>query len=136
VASAPEAVVAALASRFGLLSRDPLPHYPDRQLPIARVLSLTDLPSSRKADELIAFARSPDSGLSVVICHPATDGSVLRALCSDRLSGRKPWSCEWRLTDFDTLTSARVKAALAGRIDPIGAPVIQFFCSDGGFWYN
>jgi hypothetical protein len=92
VALVSEALVAELGAEFGLRSRDPLPSYPERTLPIGRLLSLTNQPPKEKVDILIRFARARCYGLSVVICHPAVDGPALNSLCSDELAGRKPWS--------------------------------------------
>jgi predicted glycoside hydrolase/deacetylase ChbG (UPF0249 family) len=111
-----EDLVVGLADASGLPNRDPLPRWPALALPIMRVLSLTDLPRGEKMERLLAFAASAGDDLSVVICHPAVDGPNLRALCSDALPSRKPWSREWRLTDLDVLTSRPVRDALCGRI--------------------
>lgn len=116
IAPVSEELVAGLAIESGLPSRDRLPHSPGLSLPVARVLSLTDVPREQKADRLIAFAQSATHGLSLVICHPAVDGPGLRALCSDALPARRLWSREWRLTDLDTLASRHVREALCGRI--------------------
>lgn len=116
IAPVSEDLVASLAGASGLPSRDPLPRTPHLALPVARVLSLTDVPAKEKVDRLLAFAAGAEDGLSLVICHPAVDGAQLRGLCSDALPGRKPWSREWRLTDLDALTHPRVRAALCGRI--------------------
>lgn len=113
IAPVSEDLLAGLAAASGLLSRDPLPRH---ALPVTRVLSLTDLPRTEKVERLIAFAASATQGLSIVICHPAVDGPELRALCSDALPARKPWSRDWRLTDLDALTNPQVRAALCGRI--------------------
>jgi hypothetical protein len=114
-----EDVMASLVRRYGVRSRDPLPHHPDSAFPYSSVFRMSPLHPDLKLRALCDYARNLGPGVHLVICHPAEDDPELaEAVAPESGPWLRAWARDVRISDLETLLDPSfVETCRAARVE-------------------
>lgn len=108
-----EDILARLSRRYDLPCRDLLRDYPERMCQYESLFHLTPIEHPHKLSALIEWLTNLPAGQHICVVHPAVDDAALLSMCSERLSGRRRWLREFRVSDYEVLSSPTVRTALS-----------------------
>ncbi len=102
-------ILAELSSRYGLESRDPIPH-PGLTMRLDSLWHLSVQPPETKLASLLDHVATLPSGRHMIVAHPAEDHDDLRRFCPPT-SRRWKWAREIRVSDSAALSSPEFAAS-------------------------